>query len=95
MAILTENREVILSTHLLGLSFPHKTQTFKDWKCAYPSVLCDIKTDSTVVVNDTKKAEIPKTCSCILDISVKKFINKTCVYPLNTQYVTFLLHNSL
>lgn len=24
MARLTENREVILSTHLLGLSFPHK-----------------------------------------------------------------------
>lgn len=84
MAILTENREVILSTHLLGLSFPHKNQTFKDWKCVYPSVLSDIKTDSTAV-----------TCSCILDISVKKFINKACVYPLHTQYMTFLLHTPL
>lgn len=52
MAILTENREVILSTHLLGLSFPHKNQPFKGWKSAHLSVLSDIKTDSTAVVND-------------------------------------------
>lgn len=52
MAILTENREVILSTHLLGLSFPHKNQTFKSGKVHIFQSCLTSKTDSTEVVND-------------------------------------------